>query len=202
MRSLARGRARAAATASPALRRGRTPDGRSSRIGVTAAAAEAPPFLRRWRRGLWSHVASSSGAKTMSRLISRLVIVAEAAALVVVAVSGFIVVRSLLGNTNAAFRSWYVAQPRHAAPPFVSPGAVTLVEFVDYQCRPCRDALRVFGPVLASFAAKHPGLLSVRTLHFPLEAECNPGARARNHGLACEAAAVVVASEKQGRARA
>jgi hypothetical protein len=98
-----------------------------------------------------------------------------------------------------SLESWYLSQPRLTEAPFVVPGVVTLTEFVDYQCPPCKRAYRMQRAVIAAAEKDHPGQIQTRLLHFPLEPECNRAVDRELHPLACEAAAAVVMAKARNR---
>ncbi len=68
---------------------------------------------------------------------------------------------------------------------------VLIVKFADYQCPACSQAHLAYKPVLAKYAASHPGLVRVVMKDFPLSSECNSSMRTTLHAAACDAAVAV-----------
>jgi protein-disulfide isomerase len=71
---------------------------------------------------------------------------------------------------------------------------VTLVEFIDYQCRVCRQADARYRAPLDDLQRRYPNVFAVVRVEFPLENECNPSGPDRSggrHPAACEAAVAV-----------
>jgi hypothetical protein len=97
------------------------------------------------------------------------------------------------------FGDWYLSQPRISSAPFETSGVITVLEFLDYQCHPCKYANNEYQPLFDAFAKEHPGSLEVRVLDFPLDSKCNPRIRGSAHPFACEAAAAVRLARAHGR---
>lgn len=89
--------------------------------------------------------------------------------LVVVGLAGIWVVHGheRQGEASADLRQWYLSQPRFKEAPLVVDEAVTVIEFVDYQCPPCKTAFSDYQQVLQAFERTRPGAIRFRSLHFP-----------------------------------
>ncbi|MEW6268592.1 MAG: vitamin K epoxide reductase family protein [Thermodesulfobacteriota bacterium] len=98
------------------------------------------------------------------------------------------------------FYAWYISQPvvdlQLEEDERVSPDAVTLVEFSDFQCPACARAFVDLGPVLA----RAEGQVALVHRNFPLSSECNPQVKSEGHENACEAAAAYECAATQGKA--
>jgi uncharacterized membrane protein/protein-disulfide isomerase len=68
---------------------------------------------------------------------------------------------------------------------------VVIVKFNDYQCPACGQSYLLYKPILAKYAASHPGAVRVVMKDFPLNANCNPAVRTVLHPAACDAAVAV-----------
>jgi uncharacterized membrane protein/protein-disulfide isomerase len=68
---------------------------------------------------------------------------------------------------------------------------VVIVKFADYQCPACGQAHSAYKPILAKYAASHPGLVRVVMKDYPLNADCNDNMRTTLHPSACDAAVAV-----------
>lgn len=79
---------------------------------------------------------------------------------------------------------------------------VLIVKFNDYQCPACAQSYQTYKPILAKYAASHPGAVRVVLKDYPLETECNAIMTADLHGAACEAAVAVRLAREHGRAEA
>lgn len=76
---------------------------------------------------------------------------------------------------------------------------VVIVKFADYQCPACGQAYTAYKPILAKYAASHPG--QVRMVHkdYPLNPNCNAAVRSMLHPGACDAAVAVRLAAAKGR---
>jgi uncharacterized membrane protein/protein-disulfide isomerase len=76
---------------------------------------------------------------------------------------------------------------------------VVIVKFADYQCPACGQAYTAYKPILAKYAASHPG--QVRMVHkdYPLNPNCNEAVRSMLHPGACDAAVAVRLAAAKGR---
>jgi protein-disulfide isomerase len=77
-----------------------------------------------------------------------------------------------------------IAVPSEGAP-------VLIVKFNDFQCPPCRNSHMAYKPILAKYAAEHPGKVRYVLKDYPLDAECNANVSNTIHPAACEAAVAV-----------
>jgi protein-disulfide isomerase/uncharacterized membrane protein len=77
-----------------------------------------------------------------------------------------------------------IAVPNEGAP-------VLIVKFNDFQCPPCRNSHMAYKPILAKYAAEHPGKVRYVLKDYPLDAECNANVSNTIHPAACEAAVAV-----------
>jgi protein-disulfide isomerase len=105
------------------------------------------------------------------------------------------------GGQGAAseFERWYDQQPL-ADPGVAANGAkVLIVKFNDYQCPACGQSHRDYKPILAKYAASHPGAVRLVAMYYPLEPECNFNVPSGAHHAACEAAAAVRMADGTGR---
>ena len=68
---------------------------------------------------------------------------------------------------------------------------VLIVKFADYQCPACGQAFLAYKPLIAKFAASHPGQVKVVHKDFPLNPNCNVAVRTMLHPWACDAAVAV-----------
>jgi len=68
---------------------------------------------------------------------------------------------------------------------------VLIVKFADYQCPACGQAYLAYKPILAKYAASHPGAVRVVMKDYPLNADCNVAVRSTLHPSACDAAVAV-----------
>ncbi len=68
---------------------------------------------------------------------------------------------------------------------------VLIVKFADYQCPACGQAFLAYKPIIAKYAASHPGQVKVVHKDFPLNPNCNPAVRTMLHPWACDAAVAV-----------
>jgi uncharacterized membrane protein/protein-disulfide isomerase len=76
---------------------------------------------------------------------------------------------------------------------------VLIVKFNDYQCPACGQSYLAYKPVLAKYAASHPGAVRVVMKDYPLSADCNPTMRTTLHPAACDAAVAVRLARMQNR---
>jgi protein-disulfide isomerase/uncharacterized membrane protein len=72
---------------------------------------------------------------------------------------------------------------------------ITLVEFGDFQCPPCREAAASIRPLFKRYGND----LRFVFVNFPWSSECNPGVEKVAHEFACEAASVAVCASDQGK---
>lgn len=102
-------------------------------------------------------------------------------------------------DRDPRFYAWYISQPI-VDPPLdgVSPspeGAITVIEFSDFECPHCSRA----------YADLHQALVGgeedVRLVHrnFPLNSDCNPQIDSQAHAHACQAAVASECAAAQGR---
>ncbi len=68
---------------------------------------------------------------------------------------------------------------------------VLVVKFADYQCPACGQAFLAYKPIIAKYAASHPGQVKVVHKDFPLNPNCNAAVRTMLHPWACDAAVAV-----------
>ena len=68
---------------------------------------------------------------------------------------------------------------------------VLIVKFADYQCPACGQAFLAYKPIIAKYAASHPGQVKVVHKDFPLNPNCNAAVRTMLHPWACDAAVAV-----------
>lgn len=101
--------------------------------------------------------------------------------------------RALLDDADrrGEFDRWWAAQARVDLPFDVPAAPVVVVKFTDYQCPACAQTHDGYAPILARYAASHPGGVRVLTMDFPLDPACNSAAPTGVHDAACEAAAAV-----------
>ena len=96
--------------------------------------------------------------------------------------------------------SWFDALPRVPLPDTLSAKPVTIVKVIDYQCPPCRRMEEYYGQALPELVGLYAGLVSVQTLNYPLDAECNRYVDRTPHPGACEAAASMQLAIEHGTA--
>lgn len=77
---------------------------------------------------------------------------------------------------------------------------VVIVKWNDFQCPSCRDGFVWYKPVLAKYAASHPGAIKFVVKDFPLEGECNFATPNMNHYASCEASAALRMARDVGKA--
>lgn len=108
--------------------------------------------------------------------------------------------QSLWGSATEAqarqFTRWFAAQPRGVDG---QPDSVRLIEYIDYQCPPCRQAFAVQRPVLQELIEAANGHLVLEVRDYPLDSECNDSVTSTVHGGACEAAAAMLLARRSGR---
>ena len=79
---------------------------------------------------------------------------------------------------------------------------VLIVKFADFQCPACGQAYLSYKPILAKYAASHPGAVRMVMKDYPLQMECNPGLRQTLHPAACDAAVAMRLAQATGKADA
>jgi uncharacterized membrane protein/protein-disulfide isomerase len=79
---------------------------------------------------------------------------------------------------------------------------VLVVKFNDYQCPACGQSYLTYKPVLAKYAASHPGQVKFVVKDFPLNNDCNSSVTTKFHGAACDAAVAVRLARAHGRGEA
>ena len=105
-------------------------------------------------------------------------------------------------DRSAEFDRWWAGQGRVELPFAVPDGRVVVVKFTDYQCPACARTHVGYAPILARYAASHPGAVQVVTMDYPLDPACNDGTPAGPHDAACEAAVAVRLARRVGTAEA
>ena len=105
-------------------------------------------------------------------------------------------------DRSAEFDRWWAGQARVELPFAVPDGRVVVVKFTDYQCPACARTHVGYAPILARYAASHPGAVQVVTMDYPLDPACNDGTPDGPHGAACEAAVAVRLARRVGAAEA
>lgn len=68
---------------------------------------------------------------------------------------------------------------------------VLIVKFNDFQCPACGQSYLSYKPILAKYAASHPGQVKMVLRDYPLSMACNDTMRSTLHPAACEAAVAV-----------
>ena len=68
---------------------------------------------------------------------------------------------------------------------------VLIVKFADFQCPACGQAFLAYKPIIAKYAASHPGQVKVVHKDFPLNPNCNAAVNTMLHPWACDAAVAV-----------
>jgi uncharacterized membrane protein len=101
--------------------------------------------------------------------------------------------RSELERFMATAERVPLAVPREGA-------KVLIVKFADYQCPACGQAFTTYKPVLAKYAASHPGAVKMVMKDYPLNADCNSAVRSTLHPSACDAAVAVRLAANHNRA--
>lgn len=82
------------------------------------------------------------------------------------------------------------------APVLGNPGApVTIVKFSDFQCPACKLAAKSIHPLMK----RYPEDVRFVFMNFPLDMGCNPVVKRKMHEHACEAAAVAICANQQGK---
>ena len=79
---------------------------------------------------------------------------------------------------------------------------VLIVKFNDYQCPACGQSYLAYKPVLAKYAASHPGAVRMVLKDYPLNPDCNSAVRTMLHAGACDAAVAVRLARAKGRGEA
>jgi uncharacterized membrane protein/protein-disulfide isomerase len=79
---------------------------------------------------------------------------------------------------------------------------VLIVKFNDFQCPACGQSYLAYKPVLAKYAASHPGAVRVVLKDYPLNPDCNSSVRTMLHGGACDAAVAVRLARAKNRGEA
>ena len=85
--------------------------------------------------------------------------------------------------------------PSDAATLGPSNAKVTIVEFGDFQCPPCKLAASAIEPLFKRYSSD----LRLVFLNFPWATECNAFPTQTGHPFACEAAAVAMCAQEQGK---
>ncbi len=102
-------------------------------------------------------------------------------------------------GAQTEFERWYFSQ-KIADPGVPMDGAkVLVVKFNDYQCPACGQSHREYKPVLAKYAATHPGAVRLVTKDYPLDPECNFNTPNGVHQAACEAAVAARLAARNGK---
>jgi uncharacterized membrane protein/protein-disulfide isomerase len=68
---------------------------------------------------------------------------------------------------------------------------VLIVKFNDFQCPACGQSYLAYKPILAKYAASHPGAVKLVLKDYPLNPDCNSSVRTMLHAGACDAAVAV-----------
>lgn len=89
------------------------------------------------------------------------------------------------------FTTAWNAQPRVPLGIPSDGAAVVVVKFNDYQCPGCRQTHEWYKPILAKFAAEHPGKVKYVLKDWPWHSRCNFNSGTTMHPGACEGAAAV-----------
>jgi uncharacterized membrane protein/protein-disulfide isomerase len=110
--------------------------------------------------------------------------------------------RTLEASEQSNFEQWYAGLPRVPIAVPTEGAKVLIVKFNDYQCPPCRMTWEQYKPVIAKYAAQHPGKVKYVTKDYPLDGECNVNTPGAGHASACEAAVAVRLARAKGRAEA
>jgi len=79
---------------------------------------------------------------------------------------------------------------------------VLIVKFNDFQCPACGQSYLAYKPVLAKYAASHPGAVRLVLKDYPLNPDCNSSVRTMLHGGACDAAVAVRLARAKNRGEA
>jgi uncharacterized membrane protein len=77
---------------------------------------------------------------------------------------------------------------------------IVIVKWNDFQCPSCREGFVWYKPVLAKYAASHPGAIKYVVKDFPLEGECNYTTPNMNHYAACESSVALRLAREAGKA--
>jgi len=72
---------------------------------------------------------------------------------------------------------------------------ITIVKFFDFQCPACKMAADATHPLLK----RYPNEIRFAYFNFPLDMGCNPLIKNRMHEFACEASAVAICANQQGK---
>ena len=105
-------------------------------------------------------------------------------------------------DRRTEFDQWWAGQARVELPFAVPADRVVVVKFTDYQCPACARTHVGYAPVLAKYAASHPGDVQVLTMDFPLDPACNGETPSGPHDAACAAAVAVRLARQTGAAEA
>lgn len=163
--------------------------------------------------GLWSGVVVFAAASLGTRLghpsaMSTSAKVSIRAGLIVVALAicGGAIARPWVALTASSkplsageFEHWFAEQARVDVGVSSEGTSVLVLEFIDYQCPPCRQALTQYEPLLKEYEARYPGQIRIVRKDFPLDPACNVGVAHALHAAACDAAAAVRLAAKVGR---
>lgn len=76
---------------------------------------------------------------------------------------------------------------------------VVIVKWNDFQCPSCREGFTWYKPVIAKYAASHPGAIKYVIKDFPLEGECNYTTPNMTHYAACESSAAMRMAKEAGK---
>ena len=92
---------------------------------------------------------------------------------------------------QSEFDRFMATSPRVSLAVPAEGATVLVVKFNDFQCPPCRNSHMAYKPILAKYAAEHPGSVRYVLKDYPLDAECNANVSNTIHPAACEAAVAV-----------
>jgi uncharacterized membrane protein/protein-disulfide isomerase len=92
---------------------------------------------------------------------------------------------------QSEFERYMSTSPRVSLDVPAEGATVLIVKFNDFQCPPCRNSHMAYKPILAKYAAEHPGMVRYVLKDYPLDADCNANVGNTIHPAACEAAVAV-----------
>jgi protein-disulfide isomerase len=72
---------------------------------------------------------------------------------------------------------------------------ITIVKFSDFQCPACKMAANAIHPLMK----RYPNDIKFAFVNFPLDMGCNPQIKSKMHEFACEAAAIAICANQQGK---